>query len=50
MKILAVDFNGVINDSDLKSLFVSPNAYCKQRDIDPNFLYHSGNVRYEIFI
>lgn len=28
MKILAVDFDGVISDSDLKSLFVSHNAYC----------------------
>jgi len=29
MKILAVDFDGVISDSALKSLFVSHNAYCK---------------------
>lgn len=28
MKILAVDFDGVISDSALKSLFVSHNAYC----------------------
>jgi len=26
MKILAVDFDGVISGSDLKSFFVSPNA------------------------
>jgi phosphoglycolate phosphatase-like HAD superfamily hydrolase len=29
MKILAVDFDGAISDSALKSLFVSHNAYCK---------------------
>jgi len=29
MKILAVDFDGVISDSALKSLFVSHNTYCK---------------------
>jgi len=29
MKILAVDFDGVISDSAFKSLFVSHNAYCK---------------------
>jgi len=29
MKIVAVDFDGVISDSALKSLFVSHNAYCK---------------------
>jgi len=29
MKILAVDFDGVISDSALKSLFVSHNAYCQ---------------------
>lgn len=29
MKILAVDYDGVISDSALKSLFVSHNAYCK---------------------
>jgi len=29
MKILAVDFDGVISDSALKSLFVSHNAYCR---------------------
>ena len=29
MKILAIDFDGVISDSALKSLFVSHNAYCK---------------------
>ena len=29
MKILAVDFDGVISGSDLKSFFVSPNAYYK---------------------
>ncbi len=29
MKIIAVDFDGVISDSALKSLFVSHNAYCK---------------------
>jgi len=29
MKILAVDFDGVISDSALKSLFVSHNVYCK---------------------
>ncbi len=29
MKILAVDFDGVLSDSALKSLFVSHNAYCK---------------------
>ncbi len=28
-KILAIDFDGVISDSALKSLFVSHNAYCK---------------------
>ncbi len=28
MKVLAVDFDGVISDSALKSLFVSHNAYC----------------------
>ncbi len=32
MKILAVDFDGVISDSALKSLFVSHNAYCKYFD------------------
>lgn len=29
MKILAVDFDGVISDSALKSLFASHNAYCR---------------------
>lgn len=29
MKILAIDFDGVISDSALKSLFVSHNAYCR---------------------
>ncbi len=29
MKVLAVDFDGVISDSALKSLFVSHNAYCR---------------------
>jgi len=29
MKILAVDFDGVISDSALKALFASHNAYCK---------------------
>ncbi len=29
MKILAVDYDGVISDSALKSLFVSHNAYCR---------------------
>lgn len=29
MKILAMDFDGVISDSALKSLFVSHNAYCR---------------------
>jgi len=29
MKILAVDYDGVISDSALKSLFISHNAYCK---------------------
>jgi hypothetical protein len=29
MKILAVDFDGVISDSALKSLFVSHNVYCR---------------------
>ena len=29
MKILAVDYDGVISDSALKSLFISRNAYCK---------------------
>ena len=29
MKILAVDYDGVISDSVLKSLFISHNAYCK---------------------
>jgi phosphoglycolate phosphatase-like HAD superfamily hydrolase len=28
MKILAVDYDGVISDSALKSLFISHNAYC----------------------
>lgn len=32
MRILAVDFDGVISDSALKSLFVSHNAYCKYFD------------------
>ncbi len=32
MKILAVDYDGVISDSALKSLFVSHNAYCKYFD------------------
>jgi len=32
MKILAVDFDGVISDSALKSLFVSHNAYCRYFD------------------
>ncbi|HER24426.1 MAG TPA: HAD family hydrolase [Candidatus Atribacteria bacterium] len=32
MKILAVDYDGVISDSALKSLFVSHNAYCKYYD------------------
>jgi len=34
MKILAVDFDGVISDSALKSLFVSHNAYCKYFDLE----------------
>ena len=29
MKILAVDFDGVISDSALKSLFAGHNAYCQ---------------------
>ena len=29
MKILAVDYDGVISDSALKSLFISHNVYCK---------------------
>ena len=29
MKILAVDYDGVISDSALKSLFISHNAYCR---------------------
>ena len=29
MKVLAVDFDGVISDSALKSLFISHNAYCR---------------------
>ena len=29
MKILAVDYDGVLSDSALKSLFVSHNAYCR---------------------
>lgn len=29
MKVLAVDFDGVISDSALKSLFVGHNAYCR---------------------
>ncbi len=29
MKVLAIDFDGVISDSALKSLFVSHNAYCR---------------------
>ncbi len=29
MKILAVDYDGVIGDSALKSLFISHNAYCR---------------------
>jgi phosphoglycolate phosphatase-like HAD superfamily hydrolase len=33
MKILAVDFDGVISDSALKSLFVSHNAYCQYFDL-----------------
>jgi len=39
MKILAVDFDGVISDSALKSLFVSHNAYCKYHDskVSKNF-------------
>ena len=39
MKILAVDFDGVISDSALKSLFVSHNAYCKYYDskVSKNF-------------
>jgi len=39
MKILAVDFDGVISDSALKSLFVSHNAYCKyfSSEVKKNF-------------
>jgi len=39
MKILAVDFDGVISDSALKSLFVSHNAYCSYYDskVSKNF-------------
>ena len=33
MKILAVDFDGVISDSALKALFVSHNVYCKYSDL-----------------
>ena len=29
MKILAVDYDGVISDSAIKALFISHNAYCK---------------------
>ncbi len=29
MEVLAIDFDGVISDSALKSLFVSHNAYCR---------------------
>ena len=39
MKILAVDFDGVISDSALKSLFVSHNAYCRHfgSEVKKNF-------------
>ena len=39
MKILAVDFDGVISDSALKSLFVSHNAYCNHfgSEVQKNF-------------
>ena len=39
MKILAVDFDGVISDRALKSLFVSHNAYCRHfgREVKKNF-------------
>jgi hypothetical protein len=40
MKILAVDFDGVISDSALKSLFVSHNAYC--RHFGPNVKKNFG--------
>jgi len=39
MKILAIDFDGVISDSALKSLFVSHNAYCRHfgHEVKKNF-------------
>jgi phosphoglycolate phosphatase-like HAD superfamily hydrolase len=39
MKVLAVDFDGVISDSALKSLFVSHNAYCRHfgSEVKKNF-------------